>query len=247
MEIFQDDLQEVIDRAVHNGVQNIITIGIDVESSRRAVEIAQSNQNIYATIGVHPHDVDDLNDNDYATLRALYKTVTNKIVGYGEIGLDYVKMHSEPDNQRYHFDKQLDLAAELQLPIIIHNREADSDTLRILQGKKEFPQSGVMHCFSGNYDFAKKIIDMGMVISIPGIVTFKNANTLHDVVKKVPMEHMIIETDGPFLSPHPYRGRRNEPVNVLFTAAKIAELKNIDIADVAHQSTLNAQKLFNLK
>lgn len=246
MELFKDDLDEVLKRATHHGVQNTITIGIDVGSSRNAVEIAKNYPNIYATIGVHPHEVDDLDDGVYESLRLLYRTNSDNIVGYGEIGLDYVKMHSKPENQRFHFDKQLDLAADLQLPIIIHNREAESDTLQILRGKNNFPKGGVMHCFSGNYDFARQIIEMGMVISIPGIVTFKNATTLHEVVKKVPLEHMIIETDGPFLSPHPFRGKRNEPVNVLFTAAKIAQLKNIDISEVALQTTTNARELFNL-
>ncbi|BHH83929.1 TatD family hydrolase [Desulforhopalus sp. 52FAK] len=246
MELFKNDLDEVLDRASLHGVQTTITIGIDVDSSHSAVEIAKTYPNIYATIGVHPHEVDKLNEDAYEVLRSLYQANSDNIVGYGEIGLDYVKMHSQPKNQRFHFNKQIDLATELQLPIIIHNREAESDTLQILRSKKDFLQGGVMHCFSGDYDFARQIIDLGMIISIPGIVTFKNATTLHEVVKKVPMENMIIETDGPFLSPHPFRGKRNEPVNVLFTAAKIAELKNIDISEVAHQSTSNARKLFNL-
>ena len=247
MELYNDDLDEVIDRALRNNVKTIVTIGIDVLSSKRAVQIAQKHKHIFATIGVHPHDVDHLDTADYDDLRTLYKQHTKHIVGYGEIGLDYVKMHSDPSNQRLHFKKQLELADELHLPIIIHNREAEIDTLHILQAQQQLPCGGIMHCFSGDYEFATQIIDLGMLISIPGIVTFKNASTLHEVVKKVPLEHLIVETDGPFLSPHPFRGKRNEPANVLFTAAKIAELKGIDLEEVAHQTSLNAMNLFNLK
>lgn len=246
METYNEDLTDIIKRATDHSVKTIISIGIDVLSSRRAVRIAQSYDAVFATIGVHPHDVDHLNVDHYRELYTLYQKHEEQIVGYGEIGLDYVKMHSEPTCQRLHFAKQLDLARELHLPVIIHNREAEADTLKILRAQPDLLFGGIMHCFSGDYEFATQIIDLGMLISIPGIVTFKNATTLHEVVKKVPLEHMIVETDGPFLSPHPLRGKRNEPANVLFTAAKIAELKNISIEDVAYHTSLNATNLFNL-
>ena len=246
MDIYTDDLDEVIERAIQHDVTTIVTIGIDVTSSRHAVKIAQKHKNVYATIGVHPHDVDNLSDQHYEDLRTLYSTHKNHIVGYGEIGLDYVKLHSDPKNQRFHFNKQLELAEELALPIIVHNREAETDTLKILESQSQLSCGGIMHCFSGDYEFAARIIDLGMLISIPGIVPFKNATTLHDVVKNIPLEHMVVETDGPFLSPHPYRGKRNEPVNVLFTAAKIAQLKGIDLEEVAYQTSLNATTLFDL-
>lgn len=246
MDSYIDDINGVIEHAKLHNVPQIITIGIDIPSSRRAVRIAQSHKGIYATIGVHPHEVDGLIDEKYEELRTLYQNNVNYIVGYGEIGLDYVKMHSEPTNQRLHFNNQLELAKELVLPIVVHNREAETDTLKILESHAPLTRGGIMHCFSGDYEFATRIIDLGMLISIPGIVTFKNATKLHEVVQKIPLEHMVVETDGPFLSPHPYRGKRNEPVNVLFTAAKIAELKNIEIEEVAYQTSLNAAKLFNL-
>jgi TatD DNase family protein len=247
MESYADDLNEVISRAHEHRVRNIITIGIDLPSSRAAVRLAQSHANIHATIGVHPHDVDDLDDHSYEALRLLYLNHKKHIVGYGEIGLDYVKMYSEPTNQRLHFTRQLELAKDLHLPVVIHNREADTDTLNILQTQKDFPDGGIMHCFSGDYEFAVKIINMGMKISIPGVVTFKNATKLHEVVTKIPLEHMLVETDGPFLSPHPFRGKRNEPANVLFTAEKIAELKNVSINEVAHQTSYNATTIFKLQ
>jgi len=246
MESYLDDLDSIIESATQHNVKKIITIGIDIPSSMHAIEIAQNYENIHATIGVHPHEVDELTEEHYEELRNLYKNNTTHVVGYGEIGLDYVKVHSEPTNQRFHFNKQLELAEELQLPIVVHNREAESDTLKILESQHRVCNGGIMHCFSGDYEFATRIIDLGMLISIPGIVTFKNASTLHDVVKKIPLEHIVVETDGPFLSPHPYRGKRNEPVNVLFTAEKIAQIKNIEIEEVAYQTSLNATTLFNL-
>lgn len=247
MESYADDLNDVILRAQKHQVKQIVTIGIDLLSSRAAVKISQKHTNVYATIGVHPHDVDGLEEHDYEALRLLYLNHKKNIVGYGEIGLDYVKMYSEPTSQRLHFIRQLELARELHLPVVIHNREADTDTLHILQSQNNFPDSGIMHCFSGDYEFAVKIIDMGMKISIPGIVTFKNATKLHEVVTKIPIEHMLVETDGPFLSPHPFRGKRNEPVNVLFTAEKIAELKKISIEEVAQHTSFNATTIFKLQ
>ena len=246
MDSYNQDLSKVIEHAQKHNVSQVITIGIDILSSKHAIEIAKYHKGIHATIGVHPHEVDKLTDKNYEEIRILYQNNKNHIVGYGEIGLDYVKLHSDPSNQRLHFKKQLELAQKMVLPIIIHNREADTDTLKILESHAPFTPGGIMHCFSGDYEFAKKIIELGMLISIPGIVTFKNATTLHEVVQKIPLEHMVVETDGPFLSPHPYRGKRNEPVNVLFTAAKIAQIKNIEIEEVAHQTSLNAKKLFNL-
>lgn len=246
MEIYRGDLDDVLSRANQHGVQSVVTIGIDLKSSEHATDLAIRNQQVYATIGVHPHDVDNLSNNEYDALRDLYSKRTKHIVGYGEIGLDYVKKYSPPEKQRVHFEQQLELARELELPVVIHNREADSDTLKILQQHKKLSNGGVMHCFSGDYDFAKKIIELGMLISIPGIVTFKNATTLHEVVKKISLEHMIIETDGPFLSPHPYRGKRNEPVNVLFTAAAVADLKGTTIGEVARVTTMNANRLFHI-
>lgn len=247
MKTYEEDLPEIITRAKENGVKNIISIGIDLPSSKRAVDIAKRFQDVKATIGVHPHDIDNLTDKDYEGLIALYRDESEHIVGYGEIGLDYVKMHSEPKNQITHFRKQLELAKELKLPVIIHNREANSDTLEILSAMAPFPHSGILHCFSGDYDYAKQIIELGMLISIPGIVTFKNAKTLQQVAQKIPLEKMLVETDGPFLSPHPFRGKRNEPVNTLFIAAKIADLRGISIEDVAMQTTENALNLFGLK
>jgi len=243
--LFADTFQHPFN-ASKNNVRKIISIGIDLKSSKAAIEIARVHKHIFATIGIHPHDIDNVNENTYASLRKLFSQYSDHIVGYGEIGLDYFKNYSDPANQRKHFIKQLDLANELELPVIIHNRQADDDTLKILQKAKPFTHGGILHCFSGDYEIACKIMDLGLLISIPGVVTFKNAATLHDVVKKVPLTSIVLETDGPFLSPHPFRGKRNEPAYIPYIAEKIAQIQEICIKQVADQTTLNAENLFKI-
>ncbi len=247
MASYEQDREAVINNAELNGVKRIVTIGIDIPSSQRAVALSHQHKNISATIGIHPHDINNINSDTYRTLEKLATDHCNEIVGYGEIGLDYVKKYSPVDSQRTHFAKQLDFANDLELPVIIHNREANDDTFDIMQKANPFFSGHIMHCFSGDYEFAQKIIDMGLLISIPGIVTFKNAKVLHEVVQKVPLTSMVIETDGPFLAPHPFRGKRNEPLLLLHTANKIAELRNITIEEVAKQTTLNAENLFSFE
>ncbi len=247
MTAYSDDLEKVLDRAFTNHIKRIVTIGIDLASSREAIAIAQKYHRVSATIGVHPHDVDKLKKSDYLELEDIYAHHAKHIVGFGEIGLDYVKNYSPPAKQREHFTRQLDLAHELQLPVIVHNRDANEDTIKLLSEAKPLDYGGIMHCFSGDLAFAEKVLDLGMLISIPGIVTFKNAATMHEVVREVPLTSIVLETDGPFLAPHPYRGKRNEPSYLLFTAQKIAELRDIDIGQVCRQSTDNAENLFNFK
>jgi len=244
---YEGDITAVLERARKNKIKRIITIGIDLTSSKKAISLAQKYNQISATIGIHPHDVKNTTDKDYKLLEQLFTRHAEHIVGYGEIGLDYVKNYSPIDKQQHHFARQLNLAGELHLPVIIHNRNADADTLAILRETKSLPRGGIMHCFSGDYNFAKKVIDMGLLISIPGIVTFKNAASLQDVVRKIPITSLVIETDGPFLAPHPYRGKRNEPSFMLYTAEKIAEIRNISIEEVAKQTSLNGEKLFQFK
>lgn len=244
MDAFAGDLDQVLDRAIHANVIRIITIGIDLPSSAKAVDLADRYPQISAAIGVHPHDVDHLTDSDYAALERLYTDHSETIVGYGEIGLDYYKKYSNPADQKKHFSRQLELAHALKLPVIVHNREANDDILEILRQAKPLEYGGIMHCFSGDLAFAHKIIDLGMLISIPGVVTFKNSNTLQEVAGNIPLTSMVIETDGPFLAPHPFRGKRNEPSYVVHTAAKIAELRRTDLDVIAGQTTANAEKLF---
>ncbi len=247
MQAYSDDLDTVLTRAGESGISSVVTIGVDLPSSRAAVALARQHNTIFATIGIHPHDAAQATENTYEQLARLYHDNKTVIAGYGEIGLDYVKIHSPVDIQKKHLTRQLQLAAGLHLPVVIHNREADDDTYTILREHGPLQNSGVMHCFSGDLEYAKKIIDLGMYISIPGIVTFKNAEKLKTVAQKIPLERMLIETDGPFLTPHPFRGKRNEPAFVLFTAAEIAKLRGLPVEEIAYHTSENATELFNLK
>lgn len=244
MTAYTDDLEEVLTKAFANHIHKIISIGVDLASSRNAINIARRYQQVSATIGIHPHDVDTLENSVYTELEQLYIDHSEYIVGFGEIGLDYAKKYSAPAKQREHFKRQLDLAHALKLPVVVHNRDANDDTIKILREGKPLDYGGIMHCFSGDIAFAHKVLELGMLISIPGIVTFKNATMLHEVAREIPLASMVLETDGPFLAPHPFRGKRNEPSYLLFTAKKIAELREIDIEQVSKQTTANAENLF---
>lgn len=244
MTAYTDDLEEILNQAAANHIRRIVTIGIDLVSSRNAIALARRYPQISATIGIHPHDVNNLKNCDYTELEQLYIQHAKHVVGFGEIGLDYVKQHSDPSKQQEHFKRQLDMAHALKLPVVIHNRDANEDTIKILRESKPLDYGGIMHCFSGDIAFAHKVLDLGLLISIPGIVTFKNATTLHEVAREIPLASMVLETDGPFLAPHPFRGKRNEPSYLLFTAKKIAELREMEIEQVGRQTTANAENLF---
>jgi TatD DNase family protein len=246
MDAYHDDLDAVLRNAFQNNVCSVISIGIDVNSSIRAVELARQHPMISATIGIHPHDVDNITDRTFLILADLVQKNKEHIVGYGEIGLDYAKMYSTLENQRKHFRNQLTLADELHLPVIIHDREAHEDILMLLREAGPLKFGGIMHCFSGDFGFAQKILDLGLHISLPGTVTFKNADLLREVARKIPLSSLLLETDGPFLSPHPYRGKRNEPLYLLYTAQTIAGLRDISMEELAHQTTQNAALLFGL-
>ncbi len=245
MNNYEEDLDKIIERALAHGVKSIITIGIDETSSKAAIHLAKTYPFIKATVGVHPHDVEQADDATFSRLKELALTNREHVVAYGEIGLDYAKQYSESGLQKRSFRKQLQSAQELELPVIIHDRDAHEDTLEILQETGPFPNRGVMHCFSGDIALAEKVISLGFLISIPGVVTFKNALPLQEVVEKIPLDHIILETDGPFLTPVPWRGKRNEPAYLLYTAEKVARLKGISIETVAKKTTKNVEKLFN--
>lgn len=245
---FGEDLEDVINRAVSHGVEHTITIGIDLSSSEKAIALAKRFPCLSATVGVHPHDVSEITPSTFSALTSLVEENRTQVVGYGEIGLDYVKEYSPADMQRRHFANQLALAQDLGLPVIVHDREAHDDCLRILKESgiaKTY--GGVMHCFSGDIDFAKKVLDLGFYLSLPGVVTFKNAKALQEVARELPLESIMVETDGPYLAPHPVRGKRNEPANVLYTAACIAELRDEPLEKIAKATTQNACTLFGLQ
>jgi TatD DNase family protein len=244
MDDYRGDLDNVLQQAAVHGVTGVITIGINLSSSRAAIEIARAHPSVRATVGIHPHDSGTAGAKDTTKLGEMALENTDAVVGYGEIGLDYVKRYSDPETQRRLFRKQLRLARELGLPVIIHDREAHADCLRIIKEEGPFEAGGVMHCFSGDLDFAHRVIDCNFHISIPGIVTYRNARDMQEVATHVPIGRLLVETDGPFLAPVPYRGKRNEPCYTLYTAAKIAELRQVPLEEIARASTVNCRALF---
>ena len=245
MSAYEADYEAVLARAVAAGVTRIISVGIDLESSRSAIGLAEKHEGIYATVGVHPHNVAELTEADYAELQELCRHP--KVVAYGEIGLDYVKDYAPVARQKEHFARQVALAKELRLPLVVHDREAHDDIMELLEGAGPFPAGGVMHCFSGDAAFARRVLALGFHISIPGVVTFAKAEMLQEAVREIPLASLVLETDGPFLAPVPRRGKRNEPQLMLYTAQKVAELKGISLEEVARQTTMNAVHLFGLE
>lgn len=246
MDAYKGDLDTVLEQAYQHNIRTIISVGIDEKSSREAISISQKYDMVKATVGIHPHDVGHIHPQTLDSIADLAEQNRNHVVGYGEIGLDYAKNYAPPDIQRRFFRSQLALAKELGLPVIIHDRDAHDDTLRILQETAPFQHGGVMHCFSGDISLARQVLDLGFYISIPGVVTFKNATALQEVVRLAPISALLLETDGPFLSPVPRRGKRNEPMFLLHTAQTVADLRNISINEVARQTSANTMTLFRL-
>jgi len=244
MKDYDEDRKEVIERAFQGGISHIISVGIDLQSSQKALELAKAHDFIFSTVGFHPHSADHVDPGDLAGLAEL--TAEAKVVAWGEIGLDFYRGWSQPDNQREAFEEQIDLARHHGLPLVIHCREAHEDLLEILKRKAHGPYQGVIHCFSGDYNLAMELIAMGFYISIPGTVTYKKALQVQDVAARIPLERLLLETDAPFLAPVPKRGKRNEPVFVIHTAQKIAELRKIEYEEVGLQTSRNAIKLFAL-
>jgi TatD DNase family protein len=244
MEAYHADLDEILLAAAHHGVGKIITIGIDNHSSKNAVMLAHRYRNVFATVGFHPHDAERATPDTLQQLAEL--AVDRKVVGFGEIGLDYVKNYAPQDVQRKVFTEQLHLAKDLDLPIVIHDREAHGDVCRLIEAAGTFPRGGVMHCFSGDRYLAEQMIGMGFAISIPGVVTFANAHVLHEVVRCIDLQHLLLETDGPYLAPVPFRGKRNEPMLLVLTAQKVANIKGVALEEVAEVTTANATRLFRL-
>ncbi|HEC99811.1 MAG TPA: TatD family deoxyribonuclease [Proteobacteria bacterium] len=238
------DQAQVVSRAHAARVRQIITIGINLPSSGQAVAIAEQYEGVFAATGIHPHDAKGATSETYDGLRHLAKSPC--VVAVGEIGLDFFKEYSPRREQEICLREQIQLARELRLPLIIHDRDAHDEIIRILREEKAEDVGGVFHCFSGNYTFGRKCLDMGFHISIAGVVTFPKAAILRDVVKNVPMDRLLIETDAPFLAPVPYRGKRNEPAYVVHVARKLADIKGCSVIEVAQWTRENAQALFKL-
>jgi TatD DNase family protein len=244
---YDGERDAVIARAQKVGVGTFITIGCDLATSRAAVTLAGRYPAVYATVGVHPHEVKEIADDWYTELGQLARQP--KVVGYGEIGLDYHYNHSPPRLQRERFREQICLARELRLPIVIHTREAADDTRLILKEENAGEVGGVFHCFSGDAMLAKAALDLGFYVSFSGVITFQNAAMLREVVKAIPLDRLLIETDCPYLTPVPHRGKRNEPAYVTLVAEKIVELRSeIDaIGELGEITSENARRLFKLR
>jgi len=245
---YESDRDAMIARAREAGVESMITIGCDLATSRSAVALANKYPFVYASIGVHPHEVKYIGDGWYDELRTLAQD--RKVVAYGEIGLDYHYNHSEPELQRTRFREQLQLARELKLPVIIHTREAQDDTIRILKEERASEIGGVFHCFSGDAWLAKDAIELGFYLSFSGILTFQNATMLRNIAKTVPVDRLLIETDCPYLTPVPHRGKRNEPAFVKHVADVLAAIASdgatVTAEEIGRRTSDNARRLFRI-
>ncbi|MBD7939326.1 TatD family hydrolase [Cytobacillus sp. Sa5YUA1] len=241
-EQYDEDLEEVIKRAREAGVEKMVVVGFDRPTIERAMELIEQYDFLYASIGWHPVDAIDMTEEDLIWIEELSKHP--KVVAIGEMGLDYHWDKSPKDVQKDVFRQQIQLAKKVKLPIIIHNREATADIVEILKEENAAEVGGIMHCFSGSPETAKECIDMNFYISLGGPVTFKNARKPKEVAAEIPLEKLLIETDCPYLAPHPFRGKRNEPSYVKLVCEQIAEIKNIPVEEVAAITTENAKKLF---
>ncbi|MCK9276111.1 MAG: TatD family hydrolase [Syntrophales bacterium] len=240
---FEKDREGVLERAKKAGIKAILTVGIDLDDSKKAVGLAERYSMVYAAVGVHPHDASGITPETYEELKTLARA--EKVVAYGEIGLDFFRNRSPKDMQIKRFGEQLDLSVELGLPVIIHDRDAHKEIMDMIECYKG-KLTGVVHCFSGDYEMACRCLDLGYYISVPGTVTYKNSVMLRDVVRKIPLERLLVETDAPFLAPEPKRGKRNESSFITYTAGKIAEIRGVPYEVVATRTTQNAGDLFGI-
>lgn len=250
-EQFNDDRDEVIKRAEDAGVKMMLVVGTgdatDFNSFQRVVDLAEAHENIYCSIGIHPHDAKTLGKTEEGKLINLAKS-SKKVIGWGEIGLDYYYYHSPREIQREVFIRQIHIARDLNLPIIIHSRDADDETVEILTQECCYPEfrGGIMHCFGGTPKMAEDLMKIGFMISFAGNVTFKKAENLRDSARIVPLDKLLIETDCPYLTPIPFRGKRNEPMYVAETAKFLADFYGIEAEKLAEQTSKNFCKFFNL-
>jgi TatD DNase family protein len=243
-EQFEEDYKEVIERAREAGVSRMVVVGFDQPTIKRAMRLIEQYDELYASVGWHPVDAIDMTESDLVWIEALAKHP--KVVALGEMGLDYHWDKSPVDIQKEVFRVQIQLAKKLKLPIIIHNREATKDIIQILDEEGAKDVGGIMHCFSADWEAAKQCLDMNFHISFGGPVTFKNAEETREVAKQIPLDRLLIETDCPFLSPHPFRGKRNEPARVRLIAEQLADLKGLSLEELAQITTQNANRLFQI-
>lgn len=242
---FDDDRDSVLQRAAEAGVHKMVAIATSLDGIPRVKALAEEHDNIWYSIGIHPCNVSDQSLNDLKGLKA--HAVQPKVVGLGETGLDYFHDDSFVGEQQQSFRYHLQLAAELQKPVIVHTRDAEVDTLKLLREEyANAPFPGLIHCFTASQDFAEGVLELSMYISLSGIVTFKNAKDLQAVAKTIPLDRMLVETDAPYLAPMPHRGKRNEPAFTKHTAEFLADLRGEPFETLAIATTTNAERLFSM-
>ena len=239
---FDEDRDELITSLSEKGVSHIVNCGCDLKSSLSTLSLAQKYDFIYAAVGVHAHEAEEATEEDMSEIEKLYGD--KKVVAVGEIGLDYHYDFSPRERQLEIFERQLILANKLNLPVIVHDREAHEDTMNLL---KKYKPKGVVHCFSGSAEMAKEIVKLGMYIGIGGAVTFKNAKKPVEVVEYLPLDRLLLETDAPYMTPVPFRGQRCDSSHIAYTAEKIAEIKGIDVQELIDICNANARRLFKIE
>jgi TatD DNase family protein len=251
---FDDDRKEVIEQAINSGITRILIPGIDIKTSEQALNLCAMFPNVlYAAVGIHPNSKNDFNEKSILQLETLAKS--DHVVAIGEIGLDYYRLGNSLEQQKLMFQSQLELASKLDLPVCIHNRDASNDVLEItekwrghlIEKNQQLNYPGVFHSFSGSLELAKKTINFGFYLGLSGPITYPRNHELRKTVNSIPLEKLLIETDSPYLPPHPFRGQRNLPVYVKYVAQQISEIKIMDIGSILSATTKNASDLFNWK
>ncbi len=243
-EAFDKDRDELLRSLNAKGIGTVVNVGASIQSTKETLQLTRQYHFVYGAAGVHPNETGELNDNLMEWLRDI--TREDKIVAVGEIGLDYHWEEPEPEIQKYWFVRQLTLAREERLPVIIHSRDAARDTLDIIKAERAEETGGVLHCFSYGVDLAREYLQMGFYLGIGGVVTFHNARKLKEVVKYAPLDQLVLETDCPYLSPEPYRGRRNSSLNLIYVAEQIGQIKNIPADEVILVTSRNAKRLYRI-
>ena len=238
-----DNVEEILKNAKESGIEKIVCSAYNLSSSDEATKLAEKYENVFSNVGLHPENVEEFSEEYFEKLKKLYKSP--KVVAVGEIGLDYHFTTENKDLQKQIFERQLLLANKLNLPAVIHSRDAMGDTIEILK-KVGLKRESLLHCFSGSYESAKILIELGFSFSFGGVVTFNNAKNVVEVVKNLPIEKILIETDCPYMTPVPFRGQRNEPKNIVYIADAISRIKGMTIEEVAEITTKNAERLFKI-
>lgn len=241
-EAFDEDREELLTSLREHGIDQVINIGASLESCRVTLELMEKYSFVYGAMGVHPSETDELNDENIAWLKE--QCTVDKVVAVGEIGLDYHWKEPEPDIQKKWFERQLEMAREVGLPVIIHSRDAAKDTLDIMHALHAEEMGGVIHCFSYTKETAREYLEMGYYFGIGGVVTFQNAKKLKEAVQYIPIDRILLETDSPYLAPEPHRGSRNSSLNLPYVAQEIATLKGVSYDEVVEITSKNAERLF---